>query len=107
MEESHPSENLASEINMKIDFWNIRKKMLVVISDNDSNITNAIIENLQEISLKTTIALIDHRLPVLTPNQLKISKELCIILEPFEAFTNKNPGKQVEVSSSIESDRSD
>lgn len=46
--ESHTGENIASALSNCFDEWDIKNKIVTVVSDNGANIKNAICEHLQK-----------------------------------------------------------
>lgn len=55
-----------------------------------------------ENAIKSTIAILDNaNIPVLTPNEWKISRELCIVLRPFEVTTKTISGENYTIGSFV------
>lgn len=52
-------------------------------------------------AIRSTVALIDTDLPVLSADEWKIANELCKVLKPFETITNSVSGDKYCIASTV------
>ncbi|XP_046686717.1 zinc finger BED domain-containing protein 4-like [Homalodisca vitripennis] len=123
---SHTSVNLAVEIDKIVKKFHLEGKIMIIVSDNASNIVGAITNELklkhfgcfahtinlilqdalkvcQSLTdrIKAIWLLINKEIPVLTEDEWKTCSELVMVLEPFEEVTRNISGENYLTASQV------